>query len=477
MILAVVLLILALATRAACVNRHVRGRLTVSAVVFAATAAAAAAAAYAPLPSELVASLRGWIPIVIALAIAFGVINAGIALALNPWRTDGVPDHFPHIVQDTILIVLFAIAATLILRERILATTAVGAVIVGFALQDTLGNFFAGLAIQVERPFRVGHWVTLGGVDGRVAEITWRATKIRTKAGNFVVVPNSVLARDTITNYSEPTVATRIDLQIGASYDDAPNDVRAAIFEAVRDEPLLAPDHAVEVLVDDFADFSINYKVRVWITDFGADSLVRDRIRTRIYYVFRRRGLTIPFPTQVYVRRDAAPAASDHEAIVETLRATQLFDALDDEQRGALARAARRASYAAGEVVVRQGEPGASMFVVERGALLVSVTGAAAPLAQLGPGDVFGEMSLLTGEPRVATVATAGPCELLEIAADGFREFVLANPAAVDRISAAVASRRAELAAHRTAGVEPTAPEPPGSFAARVRRFLGLTER
>ena len=95
--------------------------------------------------------------------------------------------------------------ATLILRDRVMATTAVGAVVIGLALQDTLGNLFAGLAIQIEKPFRVGDWVTIGGQDGIVSEITWRATKMRTKAGNFVVVPNSMLAKDTITNYCEPT--------------------------------------------------------------------------------------------------------------------------------------------------------------------------------------------------------------------------------------------------------------------------------
>ncbi len=136
---------------------------------------------------------------------ALALINAVVALAINPWRSDRVPDRFPKIVQDTIVIVLFGVAATLILQEKILATTAVGAVVLGFALQDTLGNLFAGLAIQIEKPFRVGHWVNLAGKDGLVSEITWRATKIRTRAGNFVVVPNSTLSRETITNYSEPS--------------------------------------------------------------------------------------------------------------------------------------------------------------------------------------------------------------------------------------------------------------------------------
>ena len=113
--------------------------------------------------------------------------------------------------------------------DRIVATTAVGAVVIGFALQDTLGNLFAGLAIQIEKPFRVGHWVTIGGVDGIVSEVTWRATKIRTKAGNFVVVPNSAVGKETITNYSEPTRETRVEVEVGASYDTPPNEVKAVI--------------------------------------------------------------------------------------------------------------------------------------------------------------------------------------------------------------------------------------------------------
>src|SRR5437667_196811 len=122
--------------------------------------------------------VRRFLEVVAPLLISLGFVNALVALAINPWRSDRMPDRFPNIVQDTIVIALFGIAATLILRERILATTAVGAVVIGFALQDTLGNLFAGLAIQIEKPFRVGQWVNLAGKDGLVSEITWRATKI-----------------------------------------------------------------------------------------------------------------------------------------------------------------------------------------------------------------------------------------------------------------------------------------------------------
>ena len=114
----------------------------------------------------------------------------------------------------------------------------VGAVVVGFALQDTLGNLFAGLAIQIEKPFRVGQWVRIGEFEGRVQEVTWRATKLLTKAGQFVIVPNSVMSKDPILNHSEPTIPTRIDVEIGASYDVPPNDVTRALHEALDNAPL-----------------------------------------------------------------------------------------------------------------------------------------------------------------------------------------------------------------------------------------------
>ena len=244
------------------------------------------------------------------------MINAVVALLLNPWREDRLPDRFPNIVQDSIVIALFAVAATLILPEKIFATTAVGAVVIGFALQDTLGNLFAGLAIQIEKPFRVGQWVHIAGKDGLVREITWRATKIRTKAGNFVIVPNSALSRDTITNYSEPTTDTRVELEVGASYDTPPNEVKAVILAAIKDEPLISPAHAPEVLLVDFAASAMTYRVRVWTTDFSADERIRDHIRSAIYYAFRRAGIVIPYPIQVQI--EAGVAHADRERRRET---------------------------------------------------------------------------------------------------------------------------------------------------------------
>ena len=396
-----------------------------------------------------------------------------MVVAVNPWRENRLPDRFPTIVQDAMIIALFARFAMLFMQERILATTAVGAVVVGFALQDTLGNLFSGLAIQIDKPFRVGHWVTIGGIDGVVTEVTWRATKLRTKSGNFVIVPNSNVAKETITNYSEPTRDTRIDISVGVSYDTPPNEVKAVLGAALRDDPLFSKVHEPEVVLASFDASAITYDVRVWSSDFSADTAVRDRMRSLVYYALRRRHITIPYPVQVAMPPPHAPAATPAADVVGRV---EILAALREHLRAQLLEASQRPLFSAGEIIVREGDAGSSMFVVVRGEASVTLAGTDGEVARLRDGAYFGEMSLLTGEPRTATVAAVTDCDLLEIDAAAFRRVVLADPAIVEAVAAAVGTRRAKLDRHRVARTSaPTeAPEAPQSLMARVRQFLRL---
>jgi small-conductance mechanosensitive channel/CRP-like cAMP-binding protein len=467
------LLLFALVVRSATINRYVRSRLLISALLFGAYAAAAALIAYGRLPATAVAQLHTAIP----LFLAFGIANALVVLVINPWRTDRIPEHFPNIVQDTIVIALFGLAAMLFLPDKVVATTAVGAVVIGFALQDTLGNLFAGLAIQIEKPFRVGHWVTVGGKDGLVSEITWRATKIRTKAGNFVVVPNSVLSRDTITNYSEPTRETRLEVTVHAGYETSPNFVKRVVRSALRGEPLILSEQPIDVLLVDFADSYMTYRVRVWTADFAADELVRDRVRSRVYYAFRRHDIDFPFPVQVHVqetRDKLEPAAVEHGRST-ALDKVEILSSLSSSQRGQLAAMSRLLVYGEGEIITREGEPGDSMFVLQNGTAAVTLADAEGDVARLHDGAFFGEMSLLTGDRRSATVTAVTDCELLEIGVAEFRRVVMADAASVDRVAAAVGNRRAQLEHHRaTRGTTSAEAETPQTFLERVKSFLSI---
>lgn len=445
-------------------------------MLFAAYFLAFAAVDTLTLPAEALLQVRAVAPLLIAL----GLITLAVSVALNPWRVDRVSDRFPHILQDTIIVALFAIAATVFQREKVLTTTAVGAVVIGFALQDTLGNLFAGLAIQIEKPFRVGDWVSVGSnADAMVTEITWRATKMRTRSGNFVVVPNSALAKDTVTNYSQPTADTRLELDVGVSYDTPPNEVKAVILDVLRNEPLIAGSHPPEVLVWDFAASSITYRIRVWRTEFTADDRIRDRVRTAIYYAFRRHNIEIPYPIETQLRRDLPPAppSTDRETIEAAIEAAEIFSALTREQQGELAGLATAVLYGHGEPIVRQGEPGRSMFIVARGEAIVTAEPGRRELARIGEGGFFGEMSLLTGEARTATVTAAADCEAVEITTEAFRKFVLAEPSVLERITSLVATRRDELRRHlqAAAGAAGTGDESPRSLFDRVCRFLRLT--
>ena len=470
MLLGFALFAAALLLRGASSNRHVRGRLMVSAVAF----ALQALLGIADVTSAIAAPVRAQLHLIQPLLLGFGGINALVALLINPWRNDRLPERFPTIVQDSIVIALFAGLATVVLEDRIFAATAAGAVVLGLALQDTLGNFFAGVAIQIEKPFSVGHWVRIRDTDGMVSEITWRATKMRTKSGNFFIVPNSVLSKDTIINYSEPTLETRLELEVGVSYEVAPNRVKSTILDAIKDEPLISHVVAPEVLLVDFGESSITYRVRVWTTDFGADDRLKDHIRTAIYYAFHRTGIVIPFPIRTVIMKQEAPASSRADETERALQRVSIFASLPEEQRAQIAAVSHRGVYAAGESIVRQGESGCSMFVLLSGEAAVYIEPGDREVARIPSGGFFGEMSLLTGAPRNATVRTAVDSEVLEITADEFKQFILANPASLDVMGTAVATRQAQLDQARAHGPTQSVAEESQGLVDRIRRFFGV---
>jgi CRP-like cAMP-binding protein len=387
-----------------------------------------------------------------------------------------VPDRAPAIVQDALVAGLVLLVGIFLYQEnaQVFATSAIAAAVLGFALQETLGNAFAGLAIQTEKPFRVGHWVAIAGYVGRVTEVTWRATKIRTKDGNLVVLPNNVVAREPINNYTEPVAPTRLHVDVGAAYGARPNEVRAALLAAVTRVPLALASPPPDVLLLEFAGSSITYRTRFWIDDYDKDDVAMDQVRSAIFYEFSRRNIEIPYPIQVEYSREESlePSEARVERYLGMISDVGVFRGLPMEARRALSASAREHVYADGEVVVREGDAGGSMFVVCRGEVAVRLRDGQ-EVARTRAGGYFGEMSLLTGEPRSATVAAHGDCTVLEIAADVFREYVAGHPEVIEPLASPAADRRRELDASRTAAAAST-PEARRTLADRMRRFFGL---
>lgn len=410
------------------------------------------------------------------LLLVLALVNGTVALAVNPWRDDRPSERFPAIVQDVLVIAIFMVVATLLLREQLLTTSAVGAVVVGFALQDTLGNLFAGLAIQIEKPFRVGHWIQVSGREGQVQEITWRATKLRTKDGEFLIVPNSVVSKDPVLNYSEPTVANSVSVEVGVSYLTPPNEAKAAILQAVVNAPLALAAPPPNVLVRGFGSSSVDYVAYFWVDDYGLEREARDQVRSNIWYEFRRRNIEIPYPIQVEHSREELPVRSEQDVqrAAERLASVELFATLPPESRHALSTAAGHRLFAAGEAIVRQGADGDSMFVVLTGRVRVVLEPSGQELAVIAAGGFFGEMSMLTGEPRTATVRAVEDALVLEITAAHFRELAAGNPALLDHISTVVSSRRTGLDDAKAAAATVAPAELKQTLLTRMRKFLAL---
>ena len=410
------------------------------------------------------------------LVFAAAAINLLVYALVNPLRADRVPDAFPTILQDAMVIGLLVLIATFVFEDKLLTTSAVGAVVVGFALQDTLGNAFAGLGIQSEKPFRVGHWIRVGDFEGRVAEVTWRATKLRTKSGNFVIVPNNIIAKDAITNYSEPAVPSRLEVEVGASYLSTPGDVKAAALDAVGQVSRVLEAPAPDVLLHSFDGSAITYRVRFWIADYEYDDHARDEVRTAIFYAFGRRGIEIPWPIEVGYSRDwPEPDVATRQLERERVLArVDLFSRLTDEQRRDIATASAIRLYGAGEVIVRQGDPGQSMFIICSGAAAVLLEPGRREVAVIGTGGYFGEMSLLTGDARSASVVARGDTAVLELDAELFRALGAADPKAVEEIGVAAMARRAQLAQIRDETQNAAAADAPATFLGRMKKFLRL---
>ncbi len=410
------------------------------------------------------------------LAFAAGLINALVVAFINPLRVDRVPDRFPTILQEFIVIGLLLVVATFVFHDKLLTTSAVSAVVIGFALQDTLGNAFAGLAIQSEKPFNIGHWVRVGEFEGRVAEVTWRATKLRTKSGNFVVLPNNIVSKEAITNYSEPAAPTRLEVEVGASYLAPPNAVKAAIAEALANAPRALKAPAPDILLVGFADSAITYRARFWVDDYERDEAARDEVRTAIYYAFQRYGIEIPWPIQVQYEKDWKEP--DPDARVQErdrlLAGVDLFATLTAEQRREIASATTSRVYGNGEAIVRQGDPGHSMFIVGSGRAVVLLEPDKREVATIDRGGYFGEMSLLTGEPRTATVASRGDAVVIEIDAELFRKLAATHPHAIEQIGVAAVTRRTELDEIKNASQGAAVADAPATFVTRMKKFLRL---
>ncbi len=387
------------------------------------------------------------------------------------------PFPIPSLIRNILYVLLIA-GALLVVAKSILiydistalASTALLTAVIGFALQGVLGNLLAGMSMHIVRSTVPGDWVAVGEVEGEVVETNWRETRLRTVGGHLLVVPNSKVAESVIHNMTHPTPLRRISVAVGASYSDAPAEVIAALEASALGVPEAAREPRPNAVLTEYKDFGINYELRFWTNRYFDRAKLISDVQCRIWYQFKRQGIEIPFPMSdkllndfmavVYQQRTMQPDDTVVEGHLAELRQSDfcrrlLLDAqglplVDDESLRPVVRMMRRVQYTRGEVLFGQGEVGETAYVLVKG----TVNGRVEFDADVPPhtfsvqtGALLGEMSLVTGLPRTATLHAADEVELLEIPKAAFVQLLGVRADIPDKLAELVSQRAAQNAA------------------------------
>ena len=420
------------------------------------------------------------------------VVLSGVkGTALTRREGDRYGTRVPKLLVDILRLILVVIGAAFVIRGvwdqdlgGVFTAIGVSSIVLGLALQNTLDNVMAGIAVMIERPFEVGDWIKVGDRIGEVFEMNWRSVRIRTRDLDLVVVPNSVIGKETLINMSRPTRLHGERHIIGFSYDDAPNKAKRVLHQTALTTRGVLANPPPAIRTTNYAAYSIEYEVRFFIDDFDRQKDINDEFMTKVWYAAKRNGLTIPFPIQTsFEYHSAFPTPPDpSQRNRDALGRVPVFVPLSPEELESLGAHARRLEFGRGERVVHQGEPGDSMYLIEDGTAVVSLRdehGAEREVARLGRGEFFGEMAVLTGDPRTASVSAADDLRLLMVHKDALGEMLVRRPELAQEMAEITAARRDGLRA--IAELKAAPPEQrariqrgAGELAKRMKRFFGL---
>jgi small-conductance mechanosensitive channel/CRP-like cAMP-binding protein len=361
----------------------------------------------------------------------------------------------PRILQHIVAIVLYVTAFAILLVavfERpaggVLVSTGVLVGVVGLALQGVLSDLFSGVSLTLERHFTVGDWIELAdGTLGEVTDISWQAVHLRSFNGSRLIVPNTHVSKSVIHNYSKPTraYAIWITVSVDAAYD--PATVRQLLLEAALSCAAVKKNPAPVVNLADGSGNPYRYTVYVYFKDYGAHFTGRNDLYMNIHTYLSRAGIGTAADKYELTTEPAAQRTLELPSVRDELRHTELFSILSDDQVDQLADQAISHTYFPDETIVEEGTRGGSLFIITSGAVQVtkrSPKATAVEVTRLGSGDVIGEMSLLTGEPRSATVVALVQTSVIEVTKENLTPILQEVPGLTDRFAEVMLDRRLE---------------------------------
>lgn len=365
-----------------------------------------------------------------SLSAVLGIANAILfgAAATDTWRA-----RVPALFLDLSRLVLVLIGTSIVLQQvwgqdltKLLTALGVGSIVIGLALQETLGNVFAGVSILFEKPYVEGDWIRYESHLGRVVEINWRSTRLETHFGDTVVVPNGEIARSVVLNENNRTKPHYETFDIGFAYDHPPNEVKQILIETVSRTDGVLADPPPQVYVLGYGDSSINYQIRFAVYDMATLPAIRDSFVTRIWYAAKRHELNIPFPIRTVFHyngsvTDTLKTQSESAMGLGALKRVLPMESSEQNQDVRVKR------FGAGELIIRKGQDVDELHYIVAGRIGIRRESHLPPV-QLGVGEIFAVQAVLRDEPSPHDVQALEDTMVVQLGRETVMEMVATKP-------------------------------------------------
>lgn len=364
----------------------------------------------------------------------------------------------PSFLRDILTMLVYLVFALASLRvifqidvSSIVTTTTVLTAAVAFAMQTTIANILSGFYVQKDENLKQQTWIYIKEheITGKIVNVGFRYTTLRTLDNQKVMVPNNYIMQNIVLALgSRGGEKSAVHLKVGLGYDIPPEKAVNLLTRVLQLEEHIVKDPPPRVVVSNFLDSSIEYDLKYFLDEYSSHMITRGSVLSKIWYAVTREGYSIPFPHREVIAKPASkPFVVEGEDLLSALRRTEVLQSLSEEEFRQLAGRVHLKVYGNGEVVVRQNDPGDSLFLIRRGHVTVHLDDSL--VGRLQEGEIFGEMSLLTGERRKATVIAGEEAHLVEISKADIEPVIRANPSILDSLSAILAEREERNIEHR----------------------------
>ena len=402
-------------------------------------------------------------------SIAISRVLIWLVLELMP-RFRILPNS-PRILRDTLFILCSGILIVLSLQQHsridlvgLITTSAVLTAVLGLAAQDPLKDLIGGLSLQVEKVIREGDWIEIDNQIGQVESISWRDTELRSRNGSRLVLPHSSVSSRSIRNFTS-FGAYGNKLLIGLDYSFPPHQAKAMMRKISNNHPSILDSPKTIIRIHEFEESTIVYEWLIWHESFSDRLTIRGDLQEQLWYSLKREGLSFPFPVRDVRMKEEASAKDKAKTridksqtrIVNLLEKNELFSALSKNQLLNIFSLSTVHDYGEGEIIVAEGDPGESLFMILDGQVSISkkdlITGDI-NVAKLSSGEIFGEMTLFIGAPRSATVRSSTAVEVLEVHRSAIAELMEHEPVLLERFGQMISRRQTQLESLQTVQIQ-----------------------